>query len=173
MKLSELTPSAIERAIDQFYSSVSGHVAQAVHSVSLARYSIPRERRRLGTRQFPYHLAADIDLLFRYALGQAEASAGHISGLCDTLLDLLHSAPAGRVPEDWKALADTPLGLAVLAARARIKLRDDDSALSAGDVELLCGLSRRRLSAARIERKGGLYPAPAVRVWFEKEGVPS
>ena len=173
MKLAELTPEAIERAIDELYSKVSGHVASRIHAVSLARYSIPRERRRIGPRLFRYHMASDVDLLFRFALGEAEASAVHIAGLCDTVLDLLHIAPLGRVAEDWKTLRCTSLGVAVLAARARVKLRDDDETLSATQVELLSGLTKRKLTAAKIPKERGGYPAPAVRRWFDKEGVRS
>lgn len=171
MKLADLTPAAIDRAIDQFYAGVSGHVARAVYAVSMARYSIPREPRRIGPREFPYHLAAELDLLFRFALGDAEASSAHIGLLCETVLDLMHAAPAGRVKEDWKALANTPLGVAVLASRARIALRDDDGSLTAAQITLLSGLSKHKLSAAKITKKRGGYPAPAVRGWFEKQGV--
>lgn len=172
MKLSELTAAATQRAIDEFYATVSGHVADAVHAVSFARYSIPRERRRIGPREFPYHLASDIDLVFRFALGHAEASPGHIRGLCDRLLDVLHTAPAGRVREDWIALRQTPLGVAILAARARVLLRDDEEALTPAEVTLLSGIGKRKLSSAEITPMAGRYPAPAVRELFEKEGVP-
>jgi len=173
MKLSDLTPEAVADAIEVFYAQVSGHVAEVVHGVSFARYSIPQESRRIGTREFPYHLAADIDLLFRFALGEAEASPGHIETLCGRVIDLLHVAPAGRVEVDWEAFADTPLGLAVLACRARSRLRTEDGMMSGDELGLLSGLSKQKLRAAKLKRGPGGYHASDVRSLFAKEGVPA
>ena len=176
MKLADLTKEGIESAISAFYKQLSDHVAGVVLSVSRERYSIPRERRRLGPAEFPYYFAADLDLLFRFALGEAEASAAHIEGLCTAVLDLLHTAPAGRVEEDWDELSRTPLGLCVQVCRARIKLRDDDEELTSAEVGLMSGLSPQKIAAARLKsrrRKRGatFYPAPEVRALFDKEGV--
>lgn len=171
LDLKDLTPQAAERAIDDLYAQVSGRVAEAVHAVSLARYSIPREKRRIGPREFPYHLAADIDLLFRFARGEADASATYVGGLCDRLLALLHTAPAGRLPEDWEALSATPLGCAIRAARARVKLRDDDEALTHAEIEVLSGLSSQKIAAAKLPRRKGAHSSTEVRAWFQKEGI--
>lgn len=175
MKLADLTKEGIEGAISAYYKSLSDHVAGVVLAVSRERYSIPRDRRRLGPLEFPYYLAADLDLLFRYALGAAEASAAHVGGLCDQVLELLHAAPAGRVEEDWGELSKTPLGVAIQACRARIKLRDDDEVLAAAEVVLLSELTPQKIAAARMgsrKRKGTtVYPAPEVRALFEREGI--
>lgn len=173
MKLSDLTPEAIEEAIEVFYGQVSGHVAQVIHAVSFARYSIPQERRRMGAREFPYHLAADIDLLFRFALGRADASPGHIESLCARLIDLLHVAPAGRIEVDWDTFSETSLGLAVLACRGRTRLRAEDGTVSGDELQLLSGLSKQKLRAAKLKRVPGGYHAPDVRSLFAKEGIPA
>jgi hypothetical protein len=175
MKLSDLTPESIQGAIAAFYKELSDHVAGVVFAVARARYSIPRERRRMGAAEFQYYFAADLDLLFRYALGGAEASVAHVEGMCAQVLDLLHAAPRGRVAEDWAELSRTPLGVAILACRARIRLRDDEGQLTAAEVVLLSGLTPQKLTAAKLKsRKRGaetVYPAPEVRALFEKEGV--
>ncbi len=173
MKLSDLTPEAIEDAIEVFYGQVSGHAAKVIHVVSLARYSIPQERRRLGAREFPYHLAADIDLVFRFALGEAEASSAHIESLCVSLIDLLHVAPAGRVEVIWDTFGETPLGMAVRACRARSRLRAEDGMVSGDELRLLSGLSKQKLRAAKLKRGPGGYHASDVRSLFAKEGVPA
>ena len=175
MEQNDLTPEGIEAAISKLYQQLSSHVADVVLAVSRERYSIPKERRRMGAAEFPYYFAADLDLLFRYALWGAEASAGHVEGLCDKVLDPLHSAPAGRVPEDWDALGKTQLGVAIQLCRARIKLRADDESLSAQEVALLSGLTPQKIAAARMKKaksKGvTTYAAPDVRSLFIKEGV--
>ena len=175
MKLSDLPQQAMADAIEQFYATVSDHVAHTVHAVSMARYSIPRERRRIGPHEFSYHLAADLDLLRRFAVGDAEASASHVEDLCTSVLDLLHTAPLGRVEVSWETLSSGPLGpiaLVIRAARARLKLRDESHALSADEVALLSGLTPQKLSAEKIKRLKKGYPSSAVRTLFEKEGLP-
>jgi len=175
MKLADLTREGIESAISAFYTSLSAHVAEVVFAVSRERYSIPRERRRLGPAEFPYYFAADLDLIFRFAVGEGEASASHVDGLCTQVLDVLHCAPAGRVEEDWRELSKTALGLAIKACRTRIKLRDDDALLTSAEVVLLSDLSPQKIAAARLKskrRKGTTsYPAPEVRALFIREGI--
>ena len=173
LKLEDLTQTAIERAIQDFYKAVSTHVAGAVMIIARDRYSIPREPRRLGNAQFDYYFAADLDLLFRYALGGVEASGTLIENLIETIVDLLEIAPSGgRAPTDWTQFGDTALGGAIAAARARVKLRRQSDPLTSEEICLLSGWNSQKLAAAKIPKAGkGQYQADGVKAAFDKEGL--
>jgi len=171
MELRDLTPEAIKGAIKEFYEIASGHVGRIVKAVGNERIAIPRTPRKLGTFQFDYFFAADLDQLARYALGGMPASRSFVLELCETIEGTLFSCAAGaRVPPpaEW---FDTPLGCIVRASRARAALRQEDGpALDADAVRALADRSDKVLKGAGLLQKGGDGPA-AVRAFFEKEGI--
>ncbi len=175
LKLEDLTQFGIEHAIQRFYKTLNGHVAKIVMDVAHERYSIPREPRRMGAASFDYYFAADLDLLFRYALGGAEASGVLIEETCQKVLDLLELAPNGaRAPMDWSTFLDEPLGVAIKAALARVKLRRQSDPLTSDEVCLLAGWTPQKLASAKIAKvhgKKGLYDPEAVHAVFEREGI--
>jgi hypothetical protein len=175
LKLEDLTQTVIEQAIKDFHKSMSGHVSSIVMHMAHDRYSIAREPRRMGNAQFSYYFAADLDLLFRYALGGAEASGTLIEGIASTVLDLLELSPSGaRASLNWDTFIDTPLGVAVKAALARVRLRRQSEPLAADEVCLLSGWNPQKLAAAKIQKddtKKALYAPEAVKDAFEREGL--
>ncbi len=173
LKLEDLGQSSIEDAIKEFYKVLNGHVAEIVMTVAHDRYSIPREPRRMGNAQFGFYFAADLDLLFRFALGGAEASGSLVEDLAQKVIDLLELAPGGgRAPLDWSTFGGTALGVAVKAAQARVKLRREAEPLSAEEVCLLSGWNSQKLAAAKITKeKKGLYEPSSIKDAFAREGV--
>lgn len=176
LKLEDLTQTSIEQAIQDFYKTMSSHVARIVYDVAHERYSIPRDRRRLGNAEFNFYFAADLDLLFRYALGGVEASGTLIEETFRKVIDLLELAPhGGRAPLDWDKFLETPLGVALKAAEARVKLRRLSDPLSSEDICLLSGWNAQKLASAKLSKankKPGTYYEPeSIREAFEKEGV--
>ena len=176
MNVSDLTPKVIEQALSKFYPVVSDHVQELVLLMSGLRFSIPKNQRRIGAASFEYFFAADLDRLFEFAIGRADVSASHIEGLCARILDVLHRAPAGRLTEDWELLGRQPVGAAILAARSRIRLRDENGELSGTDIAILSGVSPQKVAGAKMDRLRGkgaqaVYPAEEVRALFEREGI--
>lgn len=173
MEPRDLTPETIRSAIKDFYDTTSAHVGLIVKAVGNERQAVPRTPRKLGTFQFDYFFAADIDQLARYALGGLQASRSFILELCETVETALFSCAAGiRVPPpaEWY---DTPLGFIVRACRARAALRQEDGPLlDAAAVRALADRSDKVLKAAGLLRKGGDPPA-AVRAFLENEGLPA
>ena len=174
-KLEDLNQIGIEHAIQDFYKKLSAHTARIVMDVAHDRYSIPREPRRMGNAQFDFYLAADLDLLFRYALGGVEASGTLIEELIRKVIDLLELAPnGGRAPIDWKSFSETFLGIAMKASQARVKLRRQSEPLSAEEVYLLSGWSSQKLASAKIaktSKRSSFYEPGAVKKALERKGI--
>lgn len=175
LKLEDLSQFGIEHAIQDFYKTMSNHVAGIVWEVAHYRYSIPRERRRLGNAEFQYYFAADLDLVFRYALGGVEASGTLIETNVQKIVDLLETSPAGgRCPLDWEKLVETPMGIALKGAMARVKLRREAEPLTSDEICLLAGWNPQKLASAKIEKvskKSGLYEPGSVKEAFGREKV--
>jgi hypothetical protein len=172
MELRDLTPEAIKAAIKEFYEVTSGHVGRIVKAVGNERISLPRTPRKLGTYQFDYFFAADIDQLARYALGGMQASRSFVLELCETVEGTLFTCASGvRVPApaEWY---DAPLGFIVRASRARAALRQEEGPpLDADAVRTLADRSDKVLKVGGLLKKGGDSPED-VRAFFEKEGIP-
>jgi hypothetical protein len=172
MELKDLTPEAVKTAIRNFYEKTSAHVGKIVKAVGNERQSIPRTPRKMGTFQFDYFFAADLDQLARYALGGLEVARPFVLELCETIEMALFSCAAGiRVPPpaEW---SDTPVGYIVRVARARAALRRQvETPLTADEVRALTGLPDDVLTAAGLLREGG-DPQAAVKSFLESERLP-
>jgi hypothetical protein len=176
LKLEDLTQTGIEQAITEFYKTINAAVARAVFDISHERFSIRMERRRLGNAEFKFYFAADLDLLFRYALGGVDASGTLIEELIGKVVDLLELAPnGGRAPIQWESFLDTYLGAAIKAAEARVKLRRQSDPLSSDEVLLLSGWNTQKLASAKLtkanKKPGTFYEAESVKEAFLRENV--
>ncbi|MBM4321165.1 MAG: hypothetical protein FJ125_14750 [Deltaproteobacteria bacterium] len=176
LKLEDLNQTSIEQAIQEFYKTMNSHVARLVMDMAHERYSIPRDRRRMGNAEFQYYFAADLDLLFRYALGGVEASGTLIEDIVRTVVDLLEIAPnGGRSPMEWDRFGDTPLGTALKAAEARVRLRRQSEPLSSEEICLLSGWNVQKLASAKLtkaaKKPGTFYEPASVKEAFDKDGV--
>jgi len=176
MNITDLTPETIQGAISDFYRVVDQHVANLVFSVAAERYSIPRFPRRLGSAEFKYFFAADLDLLFRYALGGVDASQSHVRSLCKKVETILFASAATPQPQETPPeFVDTVLGTAIRAARARTILRQDDAWLSRDEISLLSGFSPQKIAGARMKSKRNkgkvIYPTAEVRELFKRESI--
>jgi hypothetical protein len=98
-----------------------------------------------------------------------------IEALSTKILDMLEVAPhGGRAPLDWTTYVETPLGLALKASEARLKLRRGEEPLTSDEVCLLSGWNAQKLASAKLikgGKKGTQYDAASVREAFEKDGV--
>lgn len=172
MRLRDLSPAAIQGAIKEFYEKTSAQVAWLVKTVGNERISIPRTPRKLGTFQFDYFFAADIDQLARYALGGLEMSRKFVLELCDATEAALYRCASGDVvtpPPEW---FDTAIGFIVRVCRARAALRKEDGPpLGADAVRALADASDSALKKAGLLQKGGDSPED-VRAFLEKNGLP-
>lgn len=172
MLLSELTSEVIHSEIKAFYKRVSGHVAFVVKTVGNEAMSVPRIPRKMGVYQFDYFFAADLDQIFRFALGGMSASRAFILELCEAVEAVLFTNAWGvrtAPPTDYLA---SPLAFALSAARARCALRRENGpALVADEVRVLTGEPDDVLTAAGLLAAGGDAPA-AVRDYCEQRQLP-
>ena len=172
MTINDLKPETIKEAIREFYDVASRHVTWMAKKVGNENTTIPRSPRKLGTFQFPYFFAADIDQLARFAMGGLQASSQFVLGHCETIERVLFSAPAGGsvpFPADWH---EKGVGGIVSIARARCALRrEPGEPLTAAQVHALTCLSEEDLRAGGLLAEGGDAPA-AVRDFMEKSELP-
>ncbi|MCA9522628.1 MAG: hypothetical protein KC609_16740 [Myxococcales bacterium] len=180
MKLENLSKHIIADAIDTFYKTINKHVSHVVKVLGGETYSVPRTPRKVGFKEYEFFYAADLDTLFHYALGEAKASPSYIRTICSDVEVLLTRNAVGKsVPLDWAEFGQTALGLAIRAARARMKLRDgaDDESMSGEEVSLLSSVGVAELDELPLEPKKGKKGAPLefqvedVRKAFEKENI--
>lgn len=178
MKLENLSKPVREEAIEGLYKTLSDHCTKIVKVVGGESYSIIRRPRKVGFTEYPFFMAADMDKLFQFALGEIKASASYIGALCDNIEEMLTTTPAGaRVDLDRATFGSTPLGLAVHACRARVLLREGDDAdlMTEDDVVLLSSIPRGELLELELHPHGKStppqYQIDDVRKLFERENV--
>ena len=168
----DLTPDAIMAAITEFYDLASGHVTRIAKRVGNETTVIPQFPRKLGTYQFPYFFAADIDQLSRFAMGGLQAANKFVLDLCATVESVLFTAPVGGrvpVPEDWHAKG---IGGIVFVAQARCALRREEGpSLTHAQVRAVTGATDEDLKSGGLLAKRGDAPA-AVRDYCEKNELP-
>ncbi len=171
MELKDLTAEVITAAIEGFYQTLSRHLAFIAKEVGNESMSVPRIPRKMGTFRFTYFFAAELDQIFRFALGGLPAQKRFVLDLCALVERLLFSTPHGeRVPVP-DAFWNTTLGFAMRAAQARVRLRFEDQ-VSGADIALLCTLSPAELDAVGLAGPGP-FAAEAVRTVFEKHEIPA
>ena len=177
MKLENLTKHIIDDAVETFYKTVSKHIGTITKEVAGETYSIPRAPRKMGAYEFPYFFAVELDQIFRFALGGMPAQTHYILGLCDKITEILWSnAMKKKYDVDWDSWKETPLGLAVLACRTRVKLRDEEGLLTIDEVLLLGSMDREDLNdtplASAIDEKTNQIPSKVAKEFFERERIP-
>lgn len=180
MKLRNLSDRVVIDAIEAFYNQANGFVGVVARVVAGNTWSLPRHARRKGISEFPYFFAVDLYELFDYARGRREMSPSFVEKQCDIIDELLHTTLAGqRVDPDWATFADTPLGLCILAAGARINLRAEDGTMDAREVMLLGDWNSKYLMHSGLQplktdsedSEDVRFASADVRAAFEEAGV--
>jgi hypothetical protein len=185
MKLRNLSDRVVIDAIEAFYNQANGFVGVVARVVAGNTWSLPRHPRRKGISEFPYFFAVDLYELFDYARGRRQMSPSFVEKQCDIIDELLHTTLAGqRVEPDWSTFADTPLGLCILAAGARINLRADEGIMDAREVMLLADWNSKYLMHSGLqplktdtdpsdtgESDAIRFASADVRAAFEEAGV--
>ena len=156
MNIHTISDHAFYNELEWLYEVVNGHVEALGWRLAAHRITIPRVARRMHGHVIPYYLAGDLIALFDFARGRREVSADFVVDAIDAVGALLFTTPAMRAEGktaklDWTAIKHRNLGLVMLAAAGRSKLREGKW-LSQDELKALTGLTAAKAATLGIEK---------------------
>ncbi len=157
MSVQTISYHAFLQDLEWLFRVVNKHVDAIGWTVSATNIAVPALPKRSGSDVLPYYLGAQLKAVFDYACGRREVTGDFVRDAQDAVFRMLFSCAidsetrAAPVP-DWGLLKTRPLGVILLAAMARAKVREGEW-ITLDELKALTGIGARRAERLGVEQK--------------------